>query len=476
MSLERAVRTVHGMRALCWAILAVTAACAAVPTTADIRPAKPNVILVMADDLGWGDVGFNGGQDIATPHLDAMAVSGLVFDRFYAGAPVCSPTRGSCLTGRHPFRYGVRGANQGQMLTEEHTLAEILGAHGYTTGLFGKWHLGTLTKTVVESNRGGPRGTAHYAPPWEHGFDVCFATEAKVPTWDPMKQPGSDEPYGTHYWTGPGERVTDNLDGDDSRVIVDRALPFVRDAAQSGTPFLAVIWLHAPHLPVVAGPEDLALYPDGDRLTRHYRGTVTALDRQVGRIRDSLRALGIAENTMLWFCSDNGPEGKVGPGSAGPLRGRKRALYEGGLRVPAVLEWPGTVAAARTTFPAFTSDYLPTILSALGLNPPDRHPLEARPLDGQDISRTWTQGETLRSAGMGFEYRQRAAWIEDRFKIVAKLVKGEIAQVELYDLQLDPREEHDIAAQHASRVAAMRRALEAWRASCAASAEGADYE
>jgi arylsulfatase A-like enzyme len=143
---------------------------------------KPNVILIMCDDLGWGDVGFNGNKTIRTPHLDAMAKAGLKFNRFYAAAPVCSPTRGSCVTGRHPYRYGIPFANSGHMKPEELTLAELLKKQGYTTGHFGKWHLGTLTKTVKDANRGGPRGAKHFSPPQANGFDVCFSTESKVPT------------------------------------------------------------------------------------------------------------------------------------------------------------------------------------------------------------------------------------------------------------------------------------------------------
>ncbi len=140
----------------------------------------PNLILIMADDLGWGDVGFNGNTTIKTPHLDEMASAGAKLTRFYSAAPVCSPTRGSCLTGRHPFRYGVYFANTGHMKAQEITLAEFLKKHGYRTGHFGKWHLGTLTKTLQEANRGGPRGVKHFSPPQQNGFDVCFASESKV--------------------------------------------------------------------------------------------------------------------------------------------------------------------------------------------------------------------------------------------------------------------------------------------------------
>ncbi len=129
------------------------------------QPARPNIVLMMADDQGWGDVGYRGHKVLQTPHLDRMAAEGVRLDRFYAAAPVCSPTRGSMLTGRHPFRYGIFGANVGHVPPAEVTIAELLSRAGYRTGHFGKWHLGTLTTTVVESNRGGPRGAKNYSIP-----------------------------------------------------------------------------------------------------------------------------------------------------------------------------------------------------------------------------------------------------------------------------------------------------------------------
>jgi len=266
-------------------------------------PNKPNVILCMTDDQGWGDTGYNGHPVLKTPHLDQMAREGIRFDRFYSGAPVCSPTRGSCLTGRHPYRYGIQGANVGHIKKDELTLAELLKTQGYTTGHFGKWHLGTLTTKIKDANRGMPGEASHYAPPWENGFDVCFTTESKVPTY---WKKGAYEKYGTHYWTGPDKMVpAEEVIGDDSRLIMDRALPFIKQAAKSKAPFLTVIWFHAPHAPVVSAPP----YTDGYKESKDYYGCLTAMDEQMGRLRQELKMLGIEENTMLWFCSDNGPEG-----------------------------------------------------------------------------------------------------------------------------------------------------------------------
>ena len=150
---------------------------------------KPSFVIIMCDDLGWGDVGFNGATHIRTPYLDEMAANGLKLTRFYAQAPVCSPTRASVVTGRHHDRTGIYTANQGHLRDEEYTLYEALKSKGYATGHFGKWHMGTLTTTVEEGNRGGPGGKENFSPPWSHEVDTTFATEAKTPTYDAMWKP-----------------------------------------------------------------------------------------------------------------------------------------------------------------------------------------------------------------------------------------------------------------------------------------------
>jgi len=451
----------------------------------------PNIILCMADDLGWADTGYNGHPELLTPHLDAMSSEGIRFTRFYAAAPVCSPTRGSCLTGRHPYRYGIFNANVGHLPHEEATLAEILKSAGYTTGHFGKWHLGTLTETVLDSNRGGERGKDHYAPPWEHGFDVCFSTEAKVPTWDPMIKPsgetnkrwwnpvdrdGVSEPYGTRYWTGPDQAEDRNLEGDDSRIIMDRATSFIRQASDRQQPFFTVIWFHSPHWPVVAGSEYRRLYPDQDEFTRNHFGCITAMDEQVGRLRNELEEAGVSGNTMLWFCSDNGPEGTVaegnshGAGSAGILRGRKRSLYEGGVRVPGLLVWPDRIRGPhQTDIPCCTSDYLPTIIDLLDLRPEE----PAFPMDGISLAPLIKGRMQVRSHPIAFESGGQIALIDDRYKIIST-DSGET--FELYDLVDDPGESKDLAALEPTILETMVARLTEWRESCRNSREGGDYE
>ena len=275
----------------------------------------PNIILMMCDDLGYGDVGFNGNEVIKTPNLDRLASNGIRFTRFYAGGPVCSPTRGTCLTGRHYFRYGVTHANRGHLPTQEITLARMLKSFGYATGHFGKWHLGTLDPNYSgKPNRNPAR---NYAPPWERDYDASFATEYAVPTWDPTvdinQRTGKrlDRPWASPYYEN-GKLATENLEGCDSRVLMDRAIPFIEQAVENGEQFLTTIWFHAPHSPVVAGPEYRAMYSEYSEDEQHYYGCITAIDDQVGRLYHALEAWGVADNTMIWFCSDNGPEGRTG--------------------------------------------------------------------------------------------------------------------------------------------------------------------
>jgi len=448
----------------------------------------PNVILVMCDDLGWGDVSFNGGKIIKTPHLDEMAGNSLKFNRFYAAAPVCSPTRGSVVTGRHPFRYGIYFANTGHMKLQEFTLYEALKTKGYRTGHFGKWHMGTLTTKIKDSNRGKPGNTENHSAPWHHEVDTCFVSESKTPTFDPMirpkgkrfngkwwfpvKEADQAQEYGTWYWIGEDQRAEPGmLKGDDSKLIMDHAIPFIEDACDRKKPFFAVVWFHTPHLPVVAGAEHTGLYPGTSSYEANYYGCVTAMDEQIGRLRKKLRALGVADNTMLAFCSDNGPEGKQGaaPGSAAHFRGRKRSLYEGGIRVPGLLEWPAKIEKARVTDMATgTVDYFLTIMEAVGFDLPDPE----RPMDGVSLLPLIEGTRSERPRPLGFQSKNQIALSDNRYKIYSS-DKGRT--YELYDLLEDPSETRNLAEQKPEILKKMVETVEAWRASCQASDEGRDY-
>ncbi|MFW5923166.1 MAG: sulfatase-like hydrolase/transferase [Planctomycetota bacterium] len=457
----------------------------------------PNVILVMTDDQGWGDVAYNGNSVVKTPHLDTMAREAVRLDRFYAAAPVCSPTRGSCLTGRHPFRYNIPWAGEGHLPQEEITIASALKEAGYATGHFGKWHVGQLSKTVVQNEFGVPADPARYAPPWEHGFDECFSTESMVPTYNPYYYDGGmldtegykhimDKPvkygdtsgsrwpgqYPALYWTGPGQIVDDNPAGCDSNLIMDRALEFIDRKVDEDNPVFACIWFHAPHTPIVAGDDMRALYPELSCREQHWYGCLSALDAQIGRLRGHLREKGIADNTLVWFCSDNGPSYIHDLNSAGPFRGKKGSLYEGGIRVPAIVEWPQRLQGGRIIdTPLVTSDFYPTLLNIAGVSMP-----EQPDLDGIDVLPILTGEQTRRSGPIGFQSpikdstqprstgeRLQMAWSDDRFKLIT-MDSGETWA--LYDLEADPGESIDCAAANPDVVERMRTQLLAWSAAC----------
>ena len=427
----------------------------------------------MTDDQGWGDTGYNGHPHLKTPHLDQMQTEGVTFTRFYSGAAMCSPTRGSCYTGRNPYRFGITFAMKGMLEPTEIPITSILKKQGYTTGHFGKWHLGTLSKKKGDQKRWGTfakQPERYYCPPWVRDVDVSFVTESKVPTWDPLIDPGpikkqnaSDanpgKAYGNDYFTGPGTTVTENTKGDDSRVIMDRALPFIQNATGKKSPFFAAIWFHTPHSPVVGGPKYRKMYHDQPEHAQHYYACLTAMDEQIGRLRAKLKSLGITDNTMIFFCSDNGPARQGSPrhiGTAKNLKGYKLSLNEGGIRVPGLMIWPAKIKEPRTvTAPCFTSDYFPTILAALEIPLPSD-----RAYDGVDILPFAIGKQIERKKPLGFLNKdgKEAAWIENRYKLISRK-KGN----ELYDLINDPGEKINLIEKAPKIAKRMEGQLLNWR-------------
>ena len=450
-----------------------------------IRPAsRPHVMLVMADDQGFGDTGYNGHPFVRTPTLDAMAAEGLVLDRFYAAAPVCSPTRASVLTGRNPVRTNVW--NHGRYLRpQERTLAETLREAGYTTGLFGKFHLGSAQPDSPCS-------------PMAMGFDE----------WSIGLNFFDNDPYTSR------EGRIEQRQGTGSALVADDAIDFLRRHAGGDAPLFTVVWFPAPHDPHEELPSDPTLY-EGRESAGYYR-EITLLDEQLGRLRAEQRRLGLADNTLLWFCSDNG--GLVEATSGG--RARKGSVYEGGLRVPAVLEWPARGLRGRSSTPLCTSDIYPTVLSLAGVAHRAPHPL-----DGIDATPV-LEGATRRASGIGFWHRfgpGEATWSDrilaeiharqqagaplphdaarlakdtDRFPSYPtahalghapghaawldwpwKLHRIDGERYELYDLEADPLESDDLAGDpaQAARVAHMQSVLQGWMRRVIQSANGVDY-
>jgi len=464
----------------------------------------PNVILVMADDLGYGDTGFTGNPIVQTPHLDRLATDGVLLSRFYAAAPVCSPTRASCLTGRHPFRMNIPWAFGGALPASEVTLAELLSRAGYATAHFGKWHVGHLARTVKQSYAPGAVDGFGYSPPWEHGFRESFSVVNSLPSFNPyyltcgefgsegyrmvMDRPvelGQREGgfvWRDRFWTGEGALCDEWLAGPLPELLVDRALDFARRASAEGSPFLTLLWFSTPHTPVVAGPRHRALYEELSLREQHWFGAISAMDEAVGRLVRELEAAGLAENTLIWFCSDNGPTWVHELGTTGGLRGRKGSLREGGIRVPAFVYWPAGLSGGRTVSePLSTSDILPTLLTQASVEPPP-----GRPLDGEDVTAILRGERAHRARPIGFqsprlesEARDTKAWMQTGGLQLAwiagqwKLFSDDAGESwELYDLDQDPGEERDVAAAAPERVARMREELESWRADCLSSAVG----
>lgn len=408
-------------------------------SSAKAQTTKPNIIMIMADDLGFGDVGFNGNEIVKTPELDKMASEALVMDRFYAAAPICSPTRASVLTGRNAFRQGIFAPHTAGMRVGETTLAEVLKDEGYKTGIFGKGHLGWIMPDAEVDTRG------FYSPPWHHGFDETFVTKSAMPTWNPTVTPWDmwankkGEMWTTSVYLENKILVKDNLAGDDSRVIMDRAIPFMEKSVRENKPFFSCIWLHTPHEPVAAGPEYKAMYDGMSEDAKNYYGSVTAMDEQVVRLRKKLREMNISENTIVRFFSDNGPNTwfvEKGIASAGKYRGSKHTIYEGGIRVPSLIEWPATIQPSRTSYMSNSSDIMPTLLS---LSESD-YTSEVS-LDGMNLEEMIFEQATERPGYMAFGYMKRwddtnqRALMNNTYKLI---LDGD--KEELYNLQEDPEE------------------------------------
>ena len=441
---------------------------------------QPNIIMLMSDDQGWGDVGFNGNEEIITPHLDEMASSGVTFNRFYAAAPLCSPTRGSCLTGRYPFRYGILAAHTGGMRVGEYTVAEMLGSKGYRTGFFGKWHIGW-----VRMEDGGSRG--FFSPPGQHGFEEWFATTSAVPTFDPGITPKGWSKWGNKKgepWKGGtpyvhnGEPYQGDITGDDSRIIMDKTIKFIRETKQQ--PFLATVWFHAPHEPVVASEEHKNMYPDADELKQNYYGCITAMDQQVGRLRTELETLGLAENTIIFFCSDNGPAdnmAKKNVASAGKFKGHKHQMYDGGTLVPACAVWPGKIlAGTKTNARCSTIDFFPTIANIVDFKFSKN---KKRPIDGVDMMPFIEQTETERPRDLFFGYRRLVQGIDGQalihgdWKLVQEAKKN--PRVRLYNIAADPYERKDLAREQPDLLAELKKRMSDIDKNCQLSRDGADY-
>ncbi|TWT78791.1 Choline-sulfatase [Planctomycetes bacterium CA13] len=407
---------------------------------------KPNIILIMTDDQGWGQTGYYNHPVLQTPHLDEMAAGGLRFDRFYAGAPVCSPTRASVLTGRTNDRTGVPSHGHALRL-QERTLSAALKKVGYATGHFGKWHLNGLRGPGV------PVLGDDTHSPGAFGFDE-WLTVSNFFDMNPVMSRN-----GTFV----------ELQGDSSEIIVNESLKFIAAAAMKEKPFLAVIWAGSPHGPWLAKDEDRDPFKKLDSNSQHHYGELAAFDRSVGVLRKGLRDLDVADNTLVWFCSDNGGLAGIKPGTVGGLRGHKGSVFEGGLRVPCIVEWPSTIKPRITSYPAATMDIFPTIVEILEL--PDASMLE--PIDGISLVPLLSQDSAKREKPLPFRFGDQGALLDNHFKLVT--LDRRTDNFQLFDLKRDPTESKNIAAANPEVFAKMKSTFRQWSDSVDASIAGKDY-
>ena len=411
---------------------------------------RPNIILMMADDLGWGDTGYNGNKIIQTPHLDQMAAEGVRMNRFYAASAVCSPTRASVLTGRNPYRTGIFSANQGILRPEETTLSEILKEEGYATGHFGKWHLNGLRGPGV------PISAKDSHHPGVFGFDTWLSVTNFFDRNPILSRNGNFEEF----------------KGDSSEIIVDQALQFISKQASLKRPSFTVIWFGTPHSPFMAAPEDALPFANLDRNSRDQHGELVAMDRSIGTLRKSIKEMGIADQTILWFTSDNGGLPKITPDTVGGLRGFKGSLYEGGLRVPAIIEWPTHISPRVTSYPAVSMDIFPTLAEIVKL--PASSMLNTT--DGLSLRKLFDTEFTNREKPIPFDCLGNQAIIDNDWKLIRlRKEASRKPQFELYNLKQDPQENLNLFDANKAEADRMLELLSDFDLSIQHSIDGKDY-
>ncbi len=388
---------------------------------------QPNVIILLADDLGYGDLGCYGAPLISTPRLDAMASDGVQMDSFYV-QPRCSPTRAALLTGLTPQRMGIFTAlsqwSEYGMSSSEVTLAELMLGAGYRTGYFGKWHLGDSPAQLPQG-----QGFDHYlTSPWGHLAEPNAYVDSATAAWE---------------WEPDARLSTERFTA--------RTLDFISESTQLGAPFLAVLAYSTPHVPAISSPAFDGVSADG----REYGDAVEELDHSVGQVLDLVDTLGIEDDTLVIFLSDNGPAGPFNPyqaGSTGGLRGAKGSTFEGGIRVPFIAKWPSRIPAGlRLTDLGADVDLTPTILEATNIAAPP--PLS---FDGISLLSTITGGQPaparplFRGAGVSLDAIRFGQW---------KLRQGE-----LFNLINDPTESTDVSAQFGGIAALLQADLDDFHA------------
>ncbi len=444
---------------MCRSVPALIAILGLALPAAGLAADRPNVVFILADDLGWGDLGCYGNRDARTPNLDRLAAGGKLFTQFYVNGSVCSPSRCAFLTGQFPARHKIHGhyatpelntsRGMSQFLDPKTpTLARLLKDAGYATAHVGKWHLGHSPDAPS---------------PARYGFDTVKATTSNDDAWKER----NEDPY---------------FRAKSTALFVNEGIKFIE--ANKDRPFYLQIWTLLPHATLNPTEEQLKpfeRFSAGEPGVRHrstrqiYYASLADLDEQIGRLMKKLDDLQLAENTVVIFSSDNGPEeilirnaGHSGVGSPGPFRGRKRSLYEGGVRVPFIVRWPAAVKAGQVDDSSVVcgADLLPTVCKLTGVEVPKGHAL-----DGEDRSAVIAGKPAPRTKPIFWEWRFNIAGpVLNKSPILATrdgkwklLMNPDRSRVELYDIPADPSELNNLADRNPDVVKRMSERLLAWQ-------------
>ncbi len=493
------------------AVALLTPASLSAAPAAAAKPERPNIVLLMGDDHGWDETGYNGHPYLKTPVLDEMARTGLRLDRFYSGGASCSPTRATVITGRHHHRAGTFAPGWSTR-PQEIGVAQLMRSAGYATAHFGKWHL-------------GPVKASSPINPGALGFDTWLSHDNFFELDPALSRDG-------------GPPVV--FKGESSEILIAEAIRFIDQAKRANRPYFVVVWFGSPHEPYQGLPADLALYDHlpADFATKQVKLTsnntgrnvqrlqrevlrerfaeITAMDRAIGQLRAHLGQTGQRANTLLWYCGDNGtPQEAV---ATVPFRSHKGSIYEGGIRVPGVIEWPAKISRPRTSeVMSVTTDMLPTLCELVG------QPLPRRPLDGLSLKPLLDGTMTERASPICFwddpiarhpgakptldpelqkgtsplvklgpdgtatrnfsnfehseirpeDFAGPRAVLDNRFKLVVDGTRG--SGRELFDIRADPAEKTNVIAAHPEVAQRLEQRLRTWQQSVLESLTGADY-